>query len=137
MKTAYRKLLFPVAAAGLLATGFATAAVAVSGSLSLRTSSANEGSFTGTFRLVTLSPFRVTGTVCDNRADGNTVYGQARVDGYAWSSKVTDSNGSAAGCGSENRTFKGDDFPVRGQYQVCVDDIGSDTCGTSQWIYVN
>lgn len=125
-------------AAMAFATGAGTAAFA-GGPLNLKTSSANEGSFSGSWAWNSSGHrgFVVNGSVCDNKGDGNGVYGQGRVDGYGWAAHRGDSNGSAAGCGTENREFYDSDGSAagKGQYQVCVDDVGSDTCGTSQWYY--
>ncbi|GGQ60900.1 hypothetical protein [Couchioplanes azureus] len=85
--------------------------------------------FNGTYR----GGMKVSGTVCDTAADGNGVYGQGKILGYAWSSKVSDGNGSASGCGTESRTFSSNDvnFVSYGWYQICTDDWGSDTCDIS------
>jgi hypothetical protein len=61
--------------------------------------------------------------VCDNERDGNGVYAEFR--GY-WGAVVTlsDSNGSAAGCGSRHW----DNVVL--SVMICEDDWGSDTCET-------
>ncbi|GHG92065.1 hypothetical protein [Streptomyces lanatus] len=81
--------------------------------------------------------FVVQGSVCDLKADGDGVYGQGQVEGYGWSSKRGDANGSASGCGSENREIYDPQaiYVDRGRYQICVDDLGSDTCATQSWKY--
>jgi hypothetical protein len=120
--------------------GGATAAYAA-GPLNLRTSNSNEGSFSGSWQFYPRGTghggFYVSGSICDNAADGDGVYGQGRAEGYGWSAHRSDGNGSAGGCGSEGREFYDPQatYVSRGQYQVCVDDVGSDTCGTSQWYY--
>jgi hypothetical protein len=129
-----------------LTLGFASTALAAHyryypGSFSLQTSNINEGSFAGQGEFYAQGTshggFHVWGNTCDNANDGDTVYSEGRVEGYGWSSDVVDGNGSASGCGWENREFY--DYQAtwvnRGQYQVCVDDFGSDTCGTTQWYY--
>jgi hypothetical protein len=134
------KIAVTIALGAVMVVGVASAALA-GGPLNLRTSSANEGSFSGNWEFypagVGHGGFHVWGSVCDNAADGDGVYSQGRVEGYGWSSTVSDGNGSAAGCGWENREFY--DYQAtqvsRGQYQVCVDDWGPDTCGVSQWYY--
>jgi hypothetical protein len=135
------KSIVATGVAGLaIAAGFGTAAFA-GGPLDLKTSNRNEGSFSGSWKLqpqFTLNGgFTVAGSICDNAGDGNGVYGQGRTDGTSWAARRGDGNGSAAGCGTEDRTFStpGSSRVSRGQYQVCVDDVGSDTCGTSQWYY--
>ncbi|WP_369169196.1 hypothetical protein AB5J49_15370 [Streptomyces sp. R28] len=79
----------------------------------------------------------VSGSVCDLKADGDGVYGQGKTEGYDWSSKRGDANGSKEGCGTEDREFY--DYQAiyvdRGKYQLCVDDAGSDTCDTQSWKY--
>jgi hypothetical protein len=111
------------------------------GSISLRTSNNNEGSFSGNAEFYAQGTseggFHVWGNVCDNSAVGNGVYGQGRVEGYGWSSRVSDGNGSQSGCGWDNRYHydPAATWVNRGQYQVCVDDFGADTCGTTQWYY--
>jgi hypothetical protein len=120
--------------------GGASAAYA-GGSLNLKTSNNNEGSFSGSWTF--LQPgtghggFVATGSVCDNKDDGNGVYGQGRVEGYGWDAPRGDGNGAAAGCGWEDREVYDPQATrvSRGQYQVCVDDLGPDTCGVSQWYY--
>lgn len=120
--------------------GAATAAFA-GGPLNLKTSSSNEGSFSGNWTLYPAGTahggFYVSGSICDNKNDGNGVYGQGRVEGYSWAAQRSDGNGSSSGCGSEGREFYDSAATrvSRGQYQVCVDDVGSDTCGVSQWYY--
>ena len=75
----------------------------------------------------------VSGRVCDTSKDGDGVYGRGRILGYDWSSKRGDSNGSAPGCGIEDRVFYSGDvrYVSYGWYQVCTDDFGRDTCDTS------
>lgn len=124
--------------------GFAGAASASHykylGSLDLRISG-GQGRFTGQHEFYAQGTghggYHVWGSVCDTAEDGNGVYSQGRVEGYGWSSKVSDGNGSQSGCGSENREFYDPQatWVNRGQYRVCVDDLGTDTCEVSQWYY--
>jgi hypothetical protein len=81
--------------------------------------------------------FVVSGSICDQDADGDGVYGQGKVEGYDWSAKRGDSNGSADGCGSENREIYDPQaiYVDQGRYRICVDDLGTDTCATSSWKY--
>jgi hypothetical protein len=136
-----RGSLAAVAALGVAFVLGAASAAYAGGPLNLRTSNANEGSFAGSWTLWPQGTghggFYVSGSVCDNKADGNGVYGQGRVEGYGWAARRGDANGSAAGCGSEGREFYDPQATrvCRAQYQVCVDDFGPDTCGVSQWYY--
>ena len=129
------KLMAAAGLAGALALGATSSAYALgSGGLNLNNGT---GTFVGSWAFYPRGTghggMHVTGSVCDTKADGNGVYSQGRVDGYGWSSKVGDSNGSAAGCGSENREFYDSDGSLAsyGYYQVCTDDVGSDTCAGS------
>lgn len=132
------KVFAAMALGGAVALGGAATAYAA-GSLNLRTSNANEGRFDGSWEFYPQGTghggFHVWGWTCDTGNDGNTVYSEGRVEGYGWSSDVTDNYGGS--CAWENREFydPAANRVGRGQYQVCVDDWGSDTCGTSQWYY--
>lgn len=140
MKRTRHKMMVGLTLGAAFVLGGATAAYA-GGALNLKTSNSNEGSFSGSWTIYPSGTghggFYVSGSVCDNSNDGNGVYGQGRVDGYGWSAQRGDGNGSAAGCGTENREFYDPQATQvgRGQYQVCVDDVGADTCGVSQWYY--
>ena len=126
------KLMAATGLAGALALGVASSAYALgSGSLNLNNGT---GKFTGNYSFLPAGTqhggLKVTGSVCDTSNDGNGVYSQGRVHGYDWAARVGDSNGSASGCGSENRVFSdpATTYVSYGYYQVCTDDLGSDTC---------
>jgi hypothetical protein len=128
-----KKVMAGVGLGGLAALAFGASAFAYgSGSLDLGNDNMRfQGSYT--FNNTTRGGLKVTGTVCDTAADGNGVYGQGKILGYAWSSKVSDGNGSSSGCGNEGRTFYSNDTPyvAYGWYQICTNDLGSDTCDPS------
>lgn len=130
-----RKLLVTAGLAGGFLLGFASTAHALgSGPLYLDNGT---GHFSGNWEFYPQGTghggLHVWGSVCDDREDGNGVYGQGRVHGYDWSSKRGDGNGAAAGCGSENREFydPATTYSSYGYYQVCTDDLGPDTCKVS------
>ncbi|GII24097.1 hypothetical protein Pme01_36940 [Planosporangium mesophilum] len=135
-----KKVMAGLALGAAFLLGGASAAYA-GGSLNLRTSNANEGSFSGSWTFYPAGTghggFVVNGNICDNANDGNGVYGQGRAAGYDWAARRGDSNGSSAGCAYENREFYDPQATQvgSGQYQVCVDDLGPDTCGVSQVYY--
>ena len=83
--------------------------------------------------------FVVDGYVCDEDADGDGVYGQGRTDGHGYSSKEGDDNGAASGCDWEGREFYSPAviYVDSGQYQICVNDWGFDTCNESPREYRN
>lgn len=122
-----------VAIGSAAALAFGASALAYgSGSLDLGDDNMRfKGSYT--FNNTTRGGLKVNGTVCDTKNDGNGVYGQGKILGYAWAAKVGDGNGSASGCGTENRTFYSNDvtYVSYGWYQICTDDLGSDTCDVS------
>lgn len=129
-----KKLLATSGLAAAFVLGFASTAQALGGPLNLNNGT---GHFSGSWEFYPQGTghggLHVWGSVCDDSNDGNGVYGEGRVHGYGWSSNVGDGNGSAAGCGSENREFydSATVYSSYGWYQVCTDDLGSDTCATS------
>ena len=140
-----RRILLVCLCAMGLTSGFGSAALASHyvylGTLNLRTSPAHEGDFTGFAEFYAQGTghggFHVGGSICDRMQDGNGVYGQGRVEGYGWASPLGDSDGAGPNCAQEDREFYDPQalWVNSGQYQVCVDDFGPDTCGVSQWYY--
>ncbi|MDX3696062.1 hypothetical protein [Streptomyces europaeiscabiei] len=127
-----KHLLAATGLAGALALGVASSAYALgSGSLNLNNGT---GKFTGSWSFYPQGTAHggmlVKGSVCDTSGDGDGVYSEGRVHGYSWSGKVGDSNGAAAGCGSVNKEWydPATTYTSYGYYQVCTDDVGSDTC---------